>query len=88
MDDHPRVQVLEHEEIWDDVTNLPSMNSHAVEWATMNILGLASLYLYFNDDFSIMKPLELSSIWVGPNVFILYQAWRAPNPSEVKRGLN
>ena len=83
---HPRVQVVEHASIWDNEDDLPSMNSHAIEWATMNIPNISSLYLLFNDDFSIMKPLNLSSIWTDPNEFILHQAWHTPSMAHVKNG--
>lgn len=77
---HPRVQVVEHKEIWDNPTrDLPSMNSHAIEWATMNIPDLAPLFLYFNDDFAIQTKLKLSTIWPGPDRFVLWEAWEAPN---------
>lgn len=75
---HPKVRIVQHEEIWDDVENLPSMNSHAIEWATMNIPGLSEVYLYFNDDFSIQENLKISSIWGGPDRHILHEAWEAP----------
>ena len=75
---HPRVRVVEHKEIWDNTTNLPSMNSHAIEWATMNIPDLSPQYLYLNDDFAITKKLDLATIWRGPNKYILWEAWQAP----------
>lgn len=75
---HPKVQIVQDEEIWDNIENLPSMNSNAIEWATMNIPGLSEVYLYFNDDFSIQQDLKLSSIWGGHDQHILYEAWEAP----------
>ena len=76
--DHPRIRVVELAEMWDDPADLPSMNSNAIEWATMNIPDIAPLYLLFNDDFALQKPLSLSSIWRGPKRFVLHQAWKAP----------
>lgn len=61
---HPRIRVLEHAEIWDDPADLPSINSNAIEWATMNIQDIAPLYLLFNDDTAIQKPLEISLVWL------------------------
>ena len=76
---HPKVRVVKHEEIWDNLENLPSMNSNAIEWATMNIPGLSEVYLYFNDDISIQKKLKISRIWGGPDRHILHEAWEAPD---------
>ena len=76
---HPQVKVIEHQDIWDNPSNLPSLNSHAIEWALPNIPDVAPLLLYFNDDVSIQKKLELSSIWSGTGQFILHEAWPAPN---------
>jgi hypothetical protein len=76
---HPRVRVVEHEEIWDNPTwDLPSMNSNAIEWNMINIPDLAPLFLYFNDDFAIQTKLELSTIYPGPDRFVLWEAWEAP----------
>ena len=75
---YPRVRVVEHQEIWENSSYLPSMNSEAIEWALLNIKGLAPLYLYFNDDFAIQTKLNLSSIWPGHDQYVVWNAWEAP----------
>jgi len=74
---HPRVRIVEHKEIFNKTSYLPSMNADAIEWAIVNIPDLAPVYLYFNDDFAIQTKLELSSIWRAPK-FVLWEAWEAP----------
>lgn len=46
----PRITVVSHEEIWDDPTQLPVFNSHAIESRLHHIPGLAEHYVYVNDD--------------------------------------
>lgn len=75
---HSRIRVIEHKEIWDDVSDLPSMNSNAIEWATMNIPDIAELIFYFNDDMSLQRPLKIEDIYAGKNMIILHEAWPAP----------
>jgi len=82
---HPRIRIVEHKEIWDDPSTLPSFSSHQIEWNLMNIPNLAPLFLYLNDDFAIQTPLELPLIWPGPGQHVLYEAWEAPTASEVLR---
>lgn len=48
---HPRLTVVDHREIFDDPTVLPTFNSHAIEARLHHIPGLSSRYLYLNDDF-------------------------------------
>lgn len=43
--------VIDHTEIFDDHTALPTFNSHAIESRLHHIPGLSEHYLYLNDDF-------------------------------------
>ncbi|WP_433298145.1 stealth conserved region 3 domain-containing protein [Actinoplanes sp. CA-030573] len=47
---HPRVQVVDHAEIFADRSVLPSYNSHSIETQLHHIEGLAEHFLYLNDD--------------------------------------
>jgi hypothetical protein len=47
---HPRIQLVDHRDIFDDEGKLPTFNSHAIESQLHHIPGLAEQYLYLNDD--------------------------------------
>ncbi|MFB7944610.1 stealth family protein [Kitasatospora phosalacinea] len=52
-EDHPRLRVVDHREVFADPANLPTFNSHAIESQLHRIEGLAEHFLYFNDDMFI-----------------------------------
>jgi hypothetical protein len=47
---------VKHEEIFPDVTVLPTFNSHAIEACLHRIKGLSENFLYLNDDFILNQP--------------------------------
>jgi hypothetical protein len=54
---HPKITVVDHREIFDDPSVLPTFNSHAIESQLHHIDGLAEHFLYFNDDFFLGRPV-------------------------------
>lgn len=52
------VQVVDHTEIWKDPNKLPVFNSHAIEANLHRISGLSEHFLYFNDDFLLVRPIS------------------------------
>ena len=46
----PVVSVVDHRDVFDDPSALPTFNSHAIESQLHHIEGLAENYLYLNDD--------------------------------------
>ena len=54
------VEVIEHKEIWpyNVEDTLPSFNSHAMEWSLLNIPNVSELIYFFNDDFSLLNPID------------------------------
>ncbi|MFF5505362.1 stealth family protein [Streptomyces roseolus] len=54
---HPRIRVVDHTEIFDDPSALPTFNSHAIESRLHHIDGLAEHFLYFNDDMFLGSPV-------------------------------
>ncbi|SNS14075.1 stealth family protein [Actinacidiphila glaucinigra] len=63
-DSHPRITVVDHSEIFDDPSALPTFNSHAIESRLHHIEGLSEHFLYFNDDMFLGCP-------VTPQTFFL-----------------
>jgi len=53
---HPRIQWIEHQEIFPDSAQLPTFNSHAIEACLHNIKDLSENFVYFNDDFFLSQP--------------------------------
>ena len=51
LDDHPRVKVVSHRELYPDASVLPSFNSNSIETVLHRIPGIAEHFLYLNDDF-------------------------------------
>ena len=47
---HPKIELVQHSQIFKDPSNLPTFNSLAIEANLLNIPGLSDYFLYFNDD--------------------------------------
>jgi hypothetical protein len=47
---HPKIQVVDHKQIFSDPSVLPVFNSHAIESQLHHIENLSDRYLYLNDD--------------------------------------
>ncbi|GIL34748.1 stealth family protein [Phycicoccus sp. DTK01] len=60
--DHPRVEVVDHREVFERASWLPTYNSHAIESQLHHIEGLSEHFLYLNDDMFFGRP-------VVPNAF-------------------
>lgn len=56
--EHPKITIVDHREIFRDAEVLPVFNSHAIESQLHHIPGLSERYLYLNDDFMFMRPVE------------------------------
>ena len=65
VDEHPRVTVVDHSEIFSDPSVLPVFNSHAIESQLHHIPGLSDRYLYVNDDIMFGRPV-LPGTFFGP----------------------
>lgn len=66
--EHPKVQIVTHEEIWPNTEGLPNFNSHAIEACLHRIEGLSEHYLYFNDDMILGKPVSPARFFHGNGV--------------------
>ncbi len=49
-DKESAVKVIDHSEIFEDTSALPTFNSHAIESQLHKIKGLSNYYIYLNDD--------------------------------------
>jgi hypothetical protein len=63
-EDHPRLTVVDHRDVFGDPEALPTFNSHAIEAQLHHIDGLSEQFLYLNDDVFFGR-------WVPPELFFL-----------------
>ncbi|RBM33445.1 stealth conserved region 3 domain-containing protein [Vibrio tarriae] len=54
--DSERVKIVDHKEIFPDLSVLPVFNSHAIESCLHRIEGLSDFFIYFNDDVMLTRP--------------------------------
>jgi hypothetical protein len=69
----PHVEVVDHRDIFAEVADLPTFNSHAIESRLHHIPGIAERYLYLNDDFFLGRYLPVSAFFTDdgrPRVFL------------------
>ena len=62
---HPRLRVVTHREIFEDLSALPTFNSLAIETNLFRIPGLSEYFLYLNDDFFIGDHLTKESFFTS-----------------------
>lgn len=82
--DHPRVNLVDHREIFADPSVLPVFNSHAIESQLHRIPGLAERYLYLNDDVFFGRPVTPELFFHGNGLakFFLSSALIGHGPRE------
>ncbi|MFD7500491.1 stealth family protein [Streptomyces sp. NPDC059850] len=66
--DHPGITVVDHRDIFDDPSLLPTFNSHAIETRLHHIKGLAEHFLYFNDDVFLGSPVTPQDFFLANGV--------------------
>ena len=70
---HERIRIIYHEQIFDRAsTQLPTFNSLAIETVLHRIDGLSNLFMYFNNDVFLGRPLDLS-VMITPTIYKRYQ---------------
>jgi hypothetical protein len=62
---HPKIQVVDHKEIFSDTSALPVYNSHAIESQLHHIEGLSERYLYLNDDVFFGRAVQPELFFYG-----------------------
>lgn len=60
---HPKITIVDHKEIFSDLSNLPTFNSQAIESNLHHIAGLGEYFIYFNDDVFLGKLVEPSDFF-------------------------
>lgn len=77
---HPRIEIVEHRDIWEDPSKLPTFSSPHIQWNLHRIPGLAPTFLYFDDDIQLTMPLVPDrDLWTSrEKKYVLYESWEAP----------
>lgn len=76
---HPKVTVVDHAEIFKDVKNLPTFNSHAIESNLHRIPGLSEHFIYFNDDVFLGRSVKPADFFVQDKVNVLFEKSLSPS---------
>ncbi|MBP8918162.1 MAG: stealth family protein [Micropruina sp.] len=77
-----RLQVIDHRDIFADVSALPAFNSHAIESQLHHIPGLADHYLYFNDDMLFGAPVRPEAFFHGNGLLKVFPSPALIDPRE------
>jgi hypothetical protein len=76
--DDPRIELVTHDDIYDDKSNLPTFNSNSIISRLHHIPGLSEHYVYINDDVFFGRP-------VSPDQFFLPSGLAKVSPSNNRR---
>lgn len=66
--EHPKIRVVDHRDIFTDLSVLPVFNSHAIESQLHHLDGLAEHYLYLNDDMLFGRLVEPELFFQGNGI--------------------
>src|SRR5690606_38982790 len=61
----PSIKMVNQSDIFPNKSHLPTFNSAAIEWNIHRIPGLSEKFVYFNDDFLVLKPTSVSDFFNG-----------------------
>ncbi|MFT3897284.1 MAG: stealth family protein [Thermomonas sp.] len=71
-----RIRVVDHREIFAGFERyLPTFNARAISAMLWRIPGLAGRFVYFNDDFMLLRPVDATDFFRGDGV-VLRGRWR------------
>lgn len=63
--EHPKVNLVDHRELFADPSVLPVFNSHAIESQLHRVPGLTERYIYLNDDVFFGRPVTKDLFFHG-----------------------
>ncbi|XP_041071967.1 N-acetylglucosamine-1-phosphotransferase subunits alpha/beta isoform X3 [Carcharodon carcharias] len=77
--DNPRVTIVTHQEIFRNVSHLPTFSSPAIETHLHRIPGLSQKFIYLNDDVMFGKEVWPDDFYSHSNGQKVYLTWPVPN---------
>lgn len=74
--DHPRIELVSHQQLFIQPQNLPVFNSSAIEMNLVNLKGLSEQFVYLNDDTVFLRPVSPQRLFQhGLPVDFLCHGW-------------
>uniref|UniRef100_A0A6Q2ZK72 N-acetylglucosamine-1-phosphotransferase subunits alpha/beta n=1 Tax=Esox lucius TaxID=8010 RepID=A0A6Q2ZK72_ESOLU len=80
--DNPRVSVVTHQDIFQNLTHLPTFSSPAIETHIHRIPGLSQKFIYLNDDVMFGKDVWPDDFFSHSKGQKVYLTWPVPNCAE------
>uniref|UniRef100_A0A4W4GL23 N-acetylglucosamine-1-phosphotransferase subunits alpha/beta n=1 Tax=Electrophorus electricus TaxID=8005 RepID=A0A4W4GL23_ELEEL len=80
--DNPRITVVTHQEIFQNVSHLPTFSSPAIETHIHRIPGLSQKFVYLNDDVMFGKDVWPDDFYSHSKGQKVYLTWPVPNCAE------
>ncbi|XP_069760515.1 N-acetylglucosamine-1-phosphotransferase subunits alpha/beta isoform X2 [Narcine bancroftii] len=77
--DNPRVTIVTHQEIFRNLSHLPTFSSPAIETHLHRIPGLSQKFIYLNDDVMFGKEVWPDDFYSHSNGQKVYLTWPVPN---------
>ncbi|XP_015277573.1 PREDICTED: N-acetylglucosamine-1-phosphotransferase subunits alpha/beta-like, partial [Gekko japonicus] len=80
--DNPRITIITHQEIFQNVSHLPTFSSPAIESHIHHIPGLSQKFIYLNDDVMFGKDVWPDDFFSHSKGQKVYLTWPVPNCAE------
>ena len=75
---NPKVQIITHDQIFLNKSQLPTFSSAAIELNLHRIPGLSDYFIYFNDDVFLGQPVFPYDFYSLEQGQIMYYSWDVP----------
>lgn len=75
---NPKVQIITHDQIFKDKSQLPTFSSSAIELNLHRIPGISDYFIYFNDDVFFGQPVYPYDFYTLDQGQIMYYSWDVP----------
>lgn len=79
--DHPRLTIITHQEIFTNMSHLPTFSSPAIESHIHRIPGLSEHFLYLNDDVMLGSEVWPEDFYSPASGYKVYLSWSLPECS-------
>ena len=84
--DHPRLRLVTHKDIFGNRSYLPTFSSRAIEHNLFRIPGLSEKFLYFNDDFVLSNKVSIDHLIYNGTGQYIYTDFKIDSCSPYNRG--
>ena len=75
---NPKVQIITHDQIFQNKSQLPTFSSAAIELNLHRIPGISDYFIYFNDDVFLGQPVYPYDFYTLDQGQIMYYSWDVP----------